>query len=922
MSNRIIRTLWLLAAGSPLAIQARPLLAQQVAQPVTPPATPAGFVALDSASAARGALRTPVTLALRDVPLAQLLDEITRQARISYVADRALPGLDRKVTLVAQQMPARDALLRAVSSSPLQILVGTSGQLVVVPRTTPAAKSGASRDGETFRLSGFVRSVRSGEVVRHAVLLVDDATTRRESNEEGFYVLLLPSGTHRLQVRALGFAPIDTTIELTASRTADLALQARTVVLSAMRVQARKAERADLDPKLPDMSVTRLDLKITKQIPPLLGEVDPLRSLTLLPGVATTSDASTAFSVRGGSVDQNLILLDESTIYNPSHILGFLSTFNADAVDDVTLYKGAIPSKYGGRLSSVVDVRQREGNAREFAGNASIGLLASRAIVEGPLPWVRGSYMIAGRRSYADGFLRLSSDTSLSNNTAYFYDLNAKLNVRVGQTGSVMLSTYTGRDTFGQPKENFGVGWGNRATTLRWNQAFGRLFSKVASTTSDYDYRLEFRFDPSDSARWVAGIRSNNLKIDESFRLTDRQTLEFGGELIDHEFRPGTLTPRGDTVLIRPRTIETRYALASALYVGHELELGSRIGVRYGVRYAGFDRNGPMTRFRYANDAPVIFNRALGRYEPGKLLDSTRITGSGSQFHFDGFEPRASMRFTLTEGHSLKASYARTQQFLQLVSNTNSPTPLDVWEPAGQWIQPQRANQYALGYSGRRGVYEFTAETYYKTATNVVDYIDGADLVLNPRLETLLIQGEGRAYGLELFLRRTSGRLTGWASYTLAKAEQRFPVPPRAGATSGGGVNGGNWYVSPFDKTHNLSLVGVYEWKPKWTVGSTFLYASGLPTTLPQSRYVIDGFLVAEYGPRNSVRLPTYHRLDLSLTRTMRRGELQFGLLNVYNRFNAQSLRVRQQTKNALTAEAVQTSIFGIVPSINYVFTF
>ena len=914
MSTRLVRTLWLLAAGSPLAAHARPLPAQ--------PAAPSGFTALDSASTARGALRTPVTIELRNVPLARLLDEITRQARISYVADRALPALDRMVSLTVRQLPARDALLKAVAATPLAILVGSGGQLVLVRRTQPPAVPPTARDSARVRLSGFVRSASTGEVVRHAVLLVDDETTRRESNEEGFYLLLLPSGAHRLQVRSLGFAPLDTTIALSAPTTVDLTLRPRTVVLSAMRVQGTKTERADLDPKLPDMSVTRLDLKIAKQIPPLLGEVDPLRSLTLLPGVATTSDASTAFSVRGGSVDQNLILLDESTIYNPSHILGFLSTFNADAVDDVTLYKGAIPSKYGGRLSSVVDVRQREGNAREFAGTTSIGLLASRALVEGPLPGARGSYMVAGRRSYADAFLRLSSDTNLSRNAAYFYDFNAKLNVRVGLTGSVMLSTYVGRDKFGQPSENIGVGWGNRATTLRWNQAFGRLFSKVASTTSDYDYRLEFRFDPSDSARWVAGIRSSNLKVDESFRLTDRQTLEFGGELIDHEFRPGTVTPRGDTTLLRPRTIETRHALASALYVGHELELGSRIGVRYGVRYAAFNRNGPMTRYRYANDAPVIFNSALGRYEPGKLLDSTRVTGAGSQFRYDGFEPRASMRFTLAEGHSLKASYARTQQFLQLVSNTNSPTPLDVWEPVGQWIKPQRANQFAVGYSGRRGVYEFTAETYYKTAANVVDYIDGADLVLNPRLETLLIQGEGRAYGLELFSRRTSGRLTGWASYTLAKAEQRFPVPPRAGATSGGGVNGGNWYASPFDKTHNLSLVGVYQWKPKWTVGSTFLFASGVPTTLPQSRYVIDGFLVAEYGPRNRVRLPTYHRLDLSLTRTMRRGELQFGVLNAYNRFNAQSLRVRQQQKNALAAEAVQTSIFGIVPSINYIFKF
>jgi hypothetical protein len=344
--------------------------------------------------------------------------------------------------------------------------------------------------------------------------------------------------------------------------------------------------------------------------------------------------------------------------------------------------------------------------------------------------------------------------------------------------------------------------------------------------------------------------------------------------------------------------------------------------VRYGLRYGAFARRGPYTRYRYANDAPVQYNPSLARYEPGRLLDSTRIADDRSIVRYDGWEPRASMRFSLTDRSSLKASYARTQQFLQLVSNTNSPTPLDVWEPVGEWIQPQRADQVALGYSARHGSYEFTAEVYGKRARNVVDYIDGADVVLNPRLETLLVQGEGRAYGLELFLRRSTGRLSGWASYTLARAEQRFPVPPRAGAVTGGGVNGGRWYRSPFDKTHNLSLVGIWEWKPKWTVSSTFLFATGLPVTLPESRYVVDGFLMAEYGARNGARLPAYHRLDVNVTRAQRRGELQFGFLNLYNRFNAQSLRVRQRVNDPLAAEAVQTSIFGLVPSINYVIRF
>lgn len=876
------------------------------------------FTPIDSPSTNRGALRTPVTMALRQVPLLRAIDELTMQARLSYVVDRALPTIERRVDVQARATPVRDVLSELLRDQPVELLVGPAEQLVLRARPSRGA-SPTSR--QLLRVSGFVRNVSSGEVIRRAQLVVN-GTTPREANEEGFYVLLLPRGTHRLQVRALGFAPLDTTIELVESQTLTLQLRTRTVVLSAMNVQAsQNAERSDLDPNLPDMSTTRLDLGIVRKAPPLLGEVDPLRSLTLLPGVSSSSDASSAFNVRGGSVDQNLILLDEATLYNPSHVLGFLSTFNADAVDDVMLYKGAIPAKYGGRLSSVVDVRQREGNAREFAGAVSIGLLASRGIVEGPLPRGLGSVMVAARRSYADAFLGLSSDSTVRDNVAYFYDLNAKANIRLGRSGALMFSTYAGRDRFAQPEEQVGVGWGNRSTTVRWNQAIGRLFSKLTATTSTYDHRFDFRLEPTDSARWSASIRNANVKLDETFRLTDRQTLEFGGEVIDHAFRPGAISPRGDTTLLRARTIDTRYGVSTSAYLGHEVDFG-RVGARYGVRYGAFTRNGPFTRHRYENDAPVVYNAQRDRYEAGRLLDSTRIAKGERLAHYDGWEPRASMRFSLSDRASIKMSYARTQQFLQLVSNTNSPTPLDVWEPVGEWIRPQRADQVAIGYSARVGTFEFTAEAYGKRARNVVDYIDGADVVFNPRLETLVVQGEGRAYGLELFLRRTAGRLTGWGSYTLARAEQRFPVPPRAGAVSGGGVNGGRWYASPFDKTHNLSLVGVWQWTPKWTLSPTFLFATGLPITLPESRYVLDGFLVAEYGARNATRLPAYHRLDVNLARTMGRGELQFGALNVYNRFNAQSLRVRQRANDPLGTEAVQTSIFGVVPSINYLIRF
>jgi len=771
------------------------------------------------------------------------------------------------------------------------------------------------------RVAGYVRSIASGEVLRGAVIRVDADAQVRQTNEEGFYALVLPVGPHRLRVRSIGYAPLDTTIAVNGRLELTLRLRPQQTVLQTVQVQAKREERADLDPAAPQMSVVRLEMAAAKAAPPVLGEVDPLRTLTLLPGVATTSDASTAFSVRGGSVDQNLILLDESTIYNPSHILGFLSTFNADAIDNVTLYKGGIPPRFGGRLSSVVDIRQRDGNREEFAGTASIGLLSSKLLLEGPVPGKRGSYIVAARRSYADAFLPLASDTTIRDNRAYFYDLNAKAQVNIGTTGAVIASGFMGRDMFALRDAGLGATWGNRATALRWHQAFGgRLFSKISGAWSDYDYKLGFRAEPDDSASWVARIVSADLRIDESWQLTANQRLTVGGEFSRNVFRPGRLSPVGDTTgsSVRTREVEGRLGVSRAAFVNWEMEVGTRLGLQVGLRYADFARVGEGTRYRYASDAPLAWNAALGRYEPGVLVDSSRVPSGARMAFYDGFEPRATVRFSLTPQHSLKASYARTQQFLQLVSNTNSPTPLDVWEPAGPFIRPQVADQYAFGWTGQyRGV-EVTAEAYWKRAQNVVDYIDGVDVFLNPRLETMLVQGEGRAYGLELFARRAEGRLTGWASYTLARAEQRFS----AAGTTNGGISGGRWYPSPFDKTHNLSLVGSWLWTPKWSVGSTFVLASGLPATLPRARYWVDGFLVAEYGDRNSSRLPLYHRLDLSLTRQLGRGELQFGLLNAYNRFNAQSLRVRQRNDNPLVADAVQTSIFGIIPSLSYVFRF
>ncbi len=811
----------------------------------------------------------------------------------------------------------------------LSLIVAAAAPVLAQAAAVPASLGTSSRTRSLVqpvprvRLSGYVRSRASGEVIRRAEVRADDGSVRVESNEEGFYSLLLPVGARRIRIRAIGFAPFDTTLRLSGSLSRDFLLSSREVTLASVTVQAdAKGDRPDLDPRTPDMSVVRLDMRAIKLLPTVLGEPDPIRSLTLLPGVSLSSDASTAISVRGGAADQNLFLLDEATVYNPSHILGFLSTFNADAVDNFTLYKGAIPARFGGRLSSVVDVRQREGNANEFVGSASIGLLASRGTLEGPLPKRVGSYMIAARRSYADLFAPLASDTAIRDARAYFYDLNAKTNVRLGTNGALLLSAYLGRDRF-TGGTDFGVGWGNRATTLRWNQAFAnRLFSKVTLASGAYDYGIDLVTGLRDSLTWRSRIRSVDAKVDQTLYLSPTNTLEFGAQFTSQQIRPGDLVPSSSNESFRERRIQARQATLPAVYLGQEVEFGPRLALRYGLRFAGYQRIGAATIYRYRDGAPVVWNESLARYEPGIVTDSTQFASGARVSSSWGFEPRISGRFMLDEVSSVKASYARTQQFLLLVSNTNSVSPLDVWEPAGPYIDPQRADQWAIGYSTNRRGYELSLEGYYKRAVNVVDFIDGSDVFLNPRIETQMVQGSGRAYGMELLVRRTAGTTTGWVSYTLARSEQRFPVPARSGGTGTGGINDGAWYASPFDKTHNLSVVLLRPLGRKWTAGSTFSLATGLPATFPGARYTIDDLLVTEFGPRNGGRLPIYHRLDVSATRRFRRGELQLGLLNVYNRFNAQSLRFRQQVSNPRVTEAVQTSIFGIVPSVAYAFRF
>ncbi len=766
-----------------------------------------------------------------------------------------------------------------------------------------------------MRLSGYVRVAENDEVIRAARLDITERGLIIGTNRFGFYSIELPPGRYSIRVASLGYETVEQVVDLRETVTLDFALPLRPVAVSELTVTTDR-EPPDLDPASVDMSVIRLDMPTISELPVVLGEADPVRTLTLYPGISTANDATTAINVRGGAGDENLIRLDDSEVFNPAHAIGLFSTFNSDAVGDVTLYKGGIPARYGGRLSSVLEIHQREGNSREFEGAATIGLLSSRLSLQGPLPDGRGSWLVAGRRTYADLFLALSSDPSIRESTAYFYDLNAKTNVRYGATGQVMLSGYAGRDRL-RIGETASAGWGNATGTLRWNHVFGSVFSHLTLTYSDYDYHLQSSFDAR-AASFDAGIRNLSLNIDESWDLSARDRLEFGAGVRSYEIHPGDISP-GEGSAVIPQEFESRKGLAPEAYIEHETEIGP-FGLRYGVRASGFLRRGEETVYRYAGDAPVVYRPEFGRYERGAVVDSTRYGRGETITSYWGLEPRLGLRLGLTDASSLKASYSRTRQYLRLVTNTNSPTPLDLWDPVGPYVEPQVADQFALGYvtTLSRGLYALSGEVYYKDARHLIDYVDGADIFITRRLETLLLEGSGRGYGLEFLVRRTRGRLTGWASYTLARSEQRTP-----GLTAEDpGINGGEWYPSPYDRTHDFALTGLYRLNDDWSLGANFIFATGVPTTFPVARYRFASLILAEYGPRNAERLPNYHRLDVSATRRWGRGELQFGFFNVYNRFNAQAIAFRQNRDSPLSTEAVETAVFGLVPSISYRWSF
>lgn len=771
---------------------------------------------------------------------------------------------------------------------------------------------------EKYTLSGTILDNKNNETLIGVTIYIPETKSGTTTNQYGFYSITLPKGEYSIIINYIGFQTISQKIVLDKDIQTNFSLFETSEELQEVVVTNKNNST---NTRSPEMSVNRLSISSIKKMPVVLGEVDILKSLLLLPGVTNAGEGASGFNVRGGGADQNLILLDEATIFNSSHVFGFFSVFNPDAIKDLKLYKGGIPSNFGGRASSVLDIYQKDGNSKEFHGNGGIGLISSRLLLEGPLVKNKGSFLIGGRGSYAHLFLKLSEKQK--NNSIYFYDLNTKLNYKLNPNNNLYLSGYFGRDVFAL-NESFTNIYGNSTLNLRWNHLFSdKLFSNLSLIYSDYYYGLDLDFV---GFNWNSGIKNYNIKYDFKNYISDTFKLNYGANAIYYEFNPGTIKPTDDTSGINFEQLDKKYAFEPSFYVNAEQEITKKTTLSFGLRYSLFYRLGASNVNIYTDNQPLTFNTDLQIYEKGIPIGSKYYGKNKVIQNYGNLEPRFSISQQLNDNESIKGSYHRMVQYLQLISNTSSPTPLDVWMPSDKFIRPQIADQVALGYfknfSGND--YSLEVETYYKKVKNRLDYINGADLIANKAIEQIVMNGQLRSYGLELLFKKNTGKFNGWISYTLSKSEQQTP-----GRTAEEpGINNGDWYSSVYDKLHNIAVTGSYILNKKWSFSSNFAFQTGQPANYPNGQYSYLGIIVPSYGPRNANRLPAYHHLDIAATLTPTKnknhnwqGEWVFSIYNLYSRKNAASINFRQNTDTGYN-EALRTSIFGIVPAFSYNFKF
>lgn len=756
---------------------------------------------------------------------------------------------------------------------------------------------------DRFTVSGNVRDAGNGEELLGASIYIKELESGTATNIYGFYSVSLPPANYTFVYSYVGYESVEKKIKLDEDITINIELKSKTEVLSEAVITG---ERKNEEITKAEMSTVKIDYKTIKQIPALMGEVDIIKAIQLLPGVQSTSEGGSGFSVRGGSPDQNLVLLDEAPVYNASHLLGFFSVFNNDAIKDVKIYKGDIPASSGGRLSSLLDVRMKDGNSKNFSGTGGIGLISSRLTLEGPIYKDRTTYIVSGRRTYADLFIPLFvRNEDMKDSKLYFYDFNAKVNHRIDERNRVFASGYFGRDVF---KNKFAkMTLGNQTFTLRWNHLFSqKLFSNFSFIRSKYDYNLGTPEGEAYSFLWESHMLDHCLKADLGFYPNARNTIKFGASTIYHVFDPGSAKGVGEESMFTEYTLPRNYALESGIYISNEQKIGPNLILKYGLRFSIFNNVGKGTLYNFTND-----------FNP---IDST-VYASGDFFNtFSGLEPRIGLNFTINEFSSIKASYTRTKQYIHLAQNSTAGTPLDLWFPSTPNVKPQTSDQIALGYfrNLNDNLIETSIEVYYKSMNNAIDFKDHAELLLNPHLEGELRFGKAWSYGAEFLVKIPEGKINGWVSYTLSKTKRKIPE-----------INDGIAYPAPYDKPNDISVVVNYVIDESKILSVNWVYATGSPVTFPTGRAEYGGKIVPVYSERNSYRMPDYHRMDVSFTIKGKEKperkfshEWNFSVYNLYGRKNAWAINFVQDEVYPDVTYAEMTYLFSVIPSITYNFKF
>ncbi|WP_161889317.1 TonB-dependent receptor [Pontibacter russatus] len=772
---------------------------------------------------------------------------------------------------------------------------------------------GAKREGATgeANLAGHLRDIKTGEAIIGAAVYIESPLIGTTSDQYGYYSITLPVGRHELKVKAIGLENTRRQIMLYSDGKLDIEIAEDVRTLKEVLVEAEK----DKNVSGLQMGMEKLDIRTIKQVPTAFGETDILRVVLTLPGVKSVGEGSTGMNVRGGSTDQNLILFNDATIYNPSHLFGFFSAFNPDVLKTVELYKSGIPARYGGRLSSVLEVTSREGNKKDFAGSGGIGLLTSRLTLEGPIKKDKTSFLIGGRSTYSDWLLKKLPNKSYNESSASFYDINGHISHEIDEKNTLYLNGYLSKDKFRLASDTL-YRFTNQAASLKWKHIFrNQLYGVLTGVYSHYDYDMASEKNPVNASRLTFGINQSSLQADFSYFPTSKHTVDFGASSILYNVNPGSLMPNRGESLVAPDRLQTERALESALYISDKFDISPRFSVLVGLRYSVFNAMGPRQVNTYAPGFPKT---------EGTIQD-TAIYKSGDVFAtFHGPEYRLSARLGLTDNSSVKLSFNRLRQYIHMLSNTTSVSPTDVWKLSDANIRPQVGDQVALGYyrNFRANTIEFSVEGYYKRMQDFLDFKSGASLILNHHIETDVASAEGKAYGVEVMLKKATGKLNGWASYTYARTLVRVD-----GAETGEKINNGNYYPSNFDKPHDFTLISNYRFSQRFSSSLNFTYSTGRPITLPLAKYTMGNSQRIYYSERNAYRVPDYYRVDFALNiegnhkvRKLAHSSWTLAIYNLTGRKNPYSIYFKSEGGDI---KGYKMSIFGQpIPTITYNFKF